>query len=86
MPGTMSSVHLVVGAWDISFAIRKIENIFEDISERSAIKMPQKIIGFWLKVTAGAGTYQFLHISLSSMSSMMDADGVFALFNGANSF
>ena len=65
---------------------KKIENIFKDISERSAIKMPQKIIGFWLKVTAGAGTYQFLHISLSSMSSMMDADGVFALFNGAKSF
>ena len=66
---------------------KNIENIFEDISERSAIKMPQKIIGFWLKVTAGAvSTYQFLHISLSSMSSMMDADGVFALFNGAKSF
>ena len=50
------------------------------------MKIPQKIIGFWLKETAGAGTYQFLHISLSSMSSMMDADGVFALFNGAKSF
>ena len=33
---------------------KKIENIFEDISGRSTIKMPQENHRFWLKVTAGA--------------------------------